>query len=125
MNRGLIVGIVVGCVAAVLAIAGLGIYALWQKKRAKKAIILHNPFGKQERTLSLFNGSCVFLRVFLMIAVLHILASWGSTGGDAGDAPQLKLARCFSLDELRKCTDDFSKDNEIGSGGYGKVCDDL
>ncbi|CAL9196240.1 unnamed protein product [Musa hybrid cultivar] len=92
VNRGLIVGIAVGCVAAVLAIAGLGIYALWQKKRAKKAIILHNPF-----------------------------ASWGSTGGDAGDAPQLKLARCFSLDELRKCTDDFSKDNEIGSGGYGKV----
>ncbi|CAL9097763.1 unnamed protein product [Musa textilis] len=96
VNRGLIAGIVVGCVAAVLAIAGLGSYALWQKKRAKKAIILQNPF-----------------------------ASWGSTGGDAGDAPQLRLARCFSLDELRKCTDDFSKDNEIGSGGYGKACDDL
>ncbi|URE47136.1 leucine-rich repeat receptor-like protein kinase [Musa troglodytarum] len=96
VNRGLIAGIVVGCVAAVLAIAGLGSYALWQKKRAKKAIILQNPF-----------------------------ASWGSTGGDAGDAPQLRLARRFSLDELRKCTDDFSKDNEIGSGGYGKACDDL
>lgn len=49
------------------------------------------------------------------------LASWGSTGEDAGDAPHLKLARCFSLDELRKFTDGFSVDNEIGSGGYGKA----
>ncbi|RWW23197.1 hypothetical protein GW17_00012569 [Ensete ventricosum] len=30
-------------------------------------------------------------------------------------------ARCFSLEELSKCTDDFSEDHEIGSGGYGKV----
>ncbi|RRT43135.1 hypothetical protein B296_00020666 [Ensete ventricosum] len=58
---------------------------------------------------------------FVTIAVLRILASWGSAGGDAGDAPQLKLARCFSLEELSKCTDDFSEDHEIGSGGYGKV----
>ncbi|RWW62905.1 hypothetical protein BHE74_00029925 [Ensete ventricosum] len=110
----------------VLAIAGLGSYALWQKKRATKAIILHNPFGKQERTVSPFHGSCCLPAAasplfFVTIAVLRILASWGSAGGDAGDAPQLKLARCFSLEELSKCTDDFSEDHEIGSGGYGKV----
>ncbi|CAL9105922.1 unnamed protein product [Musa acuminata var. zebrina] len=87
-----IIGTAVGCAAAVFIIAGLGIYALRQKKQAKTAIDLNNPF-----------------------------ASWGSTGEDAGDAPHLKLARCFSLDELRKFTDGFSVDNEIGSGGYGKV----
>ncbi|WOL06826.1 putative leucine-rich repeat receptor-like protein kinase [Canna indica] len=92
-NQGLIIGLVVGCTAAVIVIGGLGIYALWQKKRAKKAINLNNPF-----------------------------ASWGSAGGeDAGDAPQLRLARCFSLEEMKKFTDDFSEDNKIGSGGYGKV----
>ncbi|URE47142.1 leucine-rich repeat receptor-like protein kinase [Musa troglodytarum] len=60
VNRGLIAGIVVGCVAAVLAIAGLGSYALWQKKRAKKAIILQNPFGKQRKnTVTVPWFSCV------------------------------------------------------------------
>ncbi|URD93569.1 Leucine-rich repeat receptor-like protein kinase [Musa troglodytarum] len=87
-----IIGTAVGCAAAVFIIAGLGFYALRQKKQAKTAINLNNPF-----------------------------ASWGSTGEDAGDAPHIKLARCFSLDELRKFTDGFSVDNEIGSGGYGKV----
>jgi len=38
-----------------------------------------------------------------------------------GDAPQLKGARYFSFEELKKCTNNFSEINEIGSGGYGKV----
>lgn len=59
--------------------------------------------------------------MIIYLFIYHILASWGSTVEDAGDAPQLKLARCFSVDEIRKCTDDFSKYNEIGSGGYGQV----
>ncbi|RWW29108.1 hypothetical protein BHE74_00027622 [Ensete ventricosum] len=91
-HRAWIIGTAVGCAAAIFIIAGLGIYALRQKKQAKTAIDLNNPF-----------------------------ASWGSTGEDAGDAPHIRLARCFSLDELRKFTDGFSVDNEIGSGGYGKV----
>ncbi|WOK95895.1 putative leucine-rich repeat receptor-like protein kinase [Canna indica] len=90
--RGLTIGIAVGCAIGVLIIAGLAIYAVRQRKQALTAIYLRNPF-----------------------------ASWGSFGEDAGDAPQLKGARCFSLDELKRCTDDFSKANEIGSGGYGKV----
>lgn len=35
--------------------------------------------------------------------------------------PQLKGARGFSFGELKKYTNDFSTENEIGSGGYGKV----
>ena len=50
-----------------------------------------------------------------------LLASWASTGKDAGGAPQLKAARWFSFDDLKKFTRNFSEMNEIGSGGYGKV----
>ncbi|KAE9446762.1 hypothetical protein C3L33_21340, partial [Rhododendron williamsianum] len=35
--------------------------------------------------------------------------------------PRLKGARCFSFEELKKCTDNFSESKHIGSGGYGKV----
>ncbi|KAK4424463.1 putative leucine-rich repeat receptor-like protein kinase [Sesamum alatum] len=37
-----------------------------------------------------------------------------------GRVPQVKGAICFSFDELKKCTDNFSEMNEIGHGGYGK-----
>ncbi|KVH89302.1 Concanavalin A-like lectin/glucanase, subgroup [Cynara cardunculus var. scolymus] len=40
---------------------------------------------------------------------------------DSGGAPQLKGARWFSYDELKKSTSNFSEINQIGSGGYGKV----
>lgn len=42
-------------------------------------------------------------------------------GKDSDGAPQLKGARLFSYDELRKSTNNFAEANEIGSGGYGKV----
>ncbi|KAJ4832493.1 hypothetical protein Tsubulata_000041 [Turnera subulata] len=48
-------------------------------------------------------------------------ASWAPSGKDSGGAPQLKGARWFSYDELKKSTHNFSENNEIGSGGYGKV----
>jgi hypothetical protein len=48
-------------------------------------------------------------------------ASWGSGGKDDGTAPQLKGAKFFSFEELKKCTNNFSASNEIGQGGYGKV----
>ncbi|OAY76281.1 putative leucine-rich repeat receptor-like protein kinase, partial [Ananas comosus] len=35
--------------------------------------------------------------------------------------PQLKGARLFSFEEVKKCTNNFSEANEIGHGGYGKV----
>ncbi|KAG2664340.1 hypothetical protein I3760_16G078100 [Carya illinoinensis] len=49
------------------------------------------------------------------------LTSWAPSGNDSGGAPQLKGARWFSYDELKKCTNNFTESNEIGSGGYGKV----
>jgi hypothetical protein len=49
-----------------------------------------------------------------------VKASW-SRAEDSGGAPQLKGARWFSFDELKKATNNFSQSNEIGSGGYGKV----
>lgn len=39
----------------------------------------------------------------------------------SGDVPQLKGARCFTYEELKKYTNNFSEANNIGSGGYGKV----
>lgn len=47
-------------------------------------------------------------------------AHWDSNK-DGGGVPQLKGARCFSFEELKKCTNNFSEANDIGSGGYGKV----
>lgn len=59
----------------------------------------------------------------LIIYLVHIqiLASWGIAQKDSGGAPQLKGARLFSFDELNTCTNNFAENNEIGSGGYGKV----
>jgi hypothetical protein len=48
-------------------------------------------------------------------------ASWGQGGKDNGDVPQLKGARYFAFEELKRCTNNFSETQEIGSGGYGKV----
>ncbi|KAG5552748.1 hypothetical protein RHGRI_010746 [Rhododendron griersonianum] len=87
-----IIGIAIGCGVLVLVLVGLGAYAVRQKKRAEKAIGLSKPF-----------------------------ASWAPSGKDSGGAPQLKGARWFSYDELKKCTNNFSQNNEIGYGGYGKV----
>lgn len=57
--------------------------------------------------------------VLIMLSLFS--ASWGGTGTDNGGAPQLKGARWFSYDELKKSTNNFSETNEIGFGGYGKV----
>ncbi|PON65000.1 Serine/threonine protein kinase [Trema orientale] len=91
ISTGVIAGIAAGCALLVLGLVGVGVYAIRQKKRAEKAIGLSRPF-----------------------------ASWAPSGKDSGGAPQLKGARWFSYDELKKCTSNFSESNEIGSGGYGK-----
>ncbi|GMH19015.1 hypothetical protein Nepgr_020856 [Nepenthes gracilis] len=101
VSSGLIIGIAIAAALFVLVLLGIGMYAVGQKRRADKAVELSNPF-----------------------------ASWAASGKDSGGAPQLKGARWFSYDELRKCTSNFSDRNVIGSGGYGKVyrgilCDGL
>ncbi|KAL8518363.1 hypothetical protein ACS0TY_009660 [Phlomoides rotata] len=50
---------------------------------------------------------------------LQIAASWDA-GSNSGGVPQLKGARCFSFEEMKKCTNNFSETNNIGSDGYGK-----
>ncbi|XP_056171426.1 leucine-rich repeat receptor protein kinase HPCA1-like [Syzygium oleosum] len=92
MSAGAIVGVAVGCGILLLGVIAIGAYAVRQKQRAEKAIGLSKPF-----------------------------ASWAPSGKHSGGAPQLKGARWFSYDELKKCTNNFSEKNEIGSGGYGKV----
>lgn len=92
ISMGMIVGIVVGCVILVIILVLVALYAIRQKKRAERAIELSKPF-----------------------------ASWAPGGKDSGGVPQLKGARWFSYDELKKSTNNFLESNEIGSGGYGKV----
>ncbi|KAF8411900.1 hypothetical protein HHK36_004458 [Tetracentron sinense] len=92
ISLGAIVGIAISCAVLVLLLVWVAIYAFRQKRRAERAIELSKPF-----------------------------ASWAPSGKDSGGAPQLKGARWFSYDELKKCTNNFSESNEIGSGGYGKV----
>ncbi|CAK9188647.1 unnamed protein product [Ilex paraguariensis] len=61
------------------------------QRKAKRAVQQSNPFANWDRDES------------------------------SGSVPQLKGARWFSFEELRKCTNNFAEVNAIGSGGYGKV----
>nr|QJR84049.1 CARD1-like protein 4 [Phtheirospermum japonicum] len=92
ISKGMIAGITSGCAFLAVVLAVLAAYAIRQKRRAEQAISLSKPF-----------------------------ASWAPSGKDSGGAPQLKGARWFSYDDLKKCTNNFSESNQIGSGGYGKV----
>ncbi|OWM81577.1 hypothetical protein CDL15_Pgr007615 [Punica granatum] len=92
LSKGAIAGIAVASAFLLLGLVVIALYAIRQQKLARMAIELSRPF-----------------------------ASWAPGVKDAGGAPQLKGARLFSFDELKKCTNNFSNSNEIGSGGYGKV----
>ncbi|KAK4742522.1 hypothetical protein SAY87_000523 [Trapa incisa] len=93
LSNGAIAGIAAASVVLLLGLIVIAIYAIRQKKRAQRAVELSRPF-----------------------------ASWVQNGDDAaGGAPQLRRTKFFSFDELKKCTNNFSNRNEIGSGGYGKV----
>lgn len=93
MNQVLIIAIAVGCAVLVVALLGAGIYAFIQKKRARRATRLSGPFT----------------------------SSWENSNKGSDGAPQLKGARWFSFEELKKSSNDFSEVNEVGSGGFGKV----
>uniref|UniRef100_A0A0E0J804 Protein kinase domain-containing protein n=1 Tax=Oryza nivara TaxID=4536 RepID=A0A0E0J804_ORYNI len=47
--------------------------------------------------------------------------SWDIKSTSTSTAPQVRGARMFSFDELKKVTNNFSEANDIGTGGYGKV----
>uniref|UniRef100_A0A0E0L3Z8 non-specific serine/threonine protein kinase n=1 Tax=Oryza punctata TaxID=4537 RepID=A0A0E0L3Z8_ORYPU len=92
MGTGAIAGIAVAGGLLVIALIFMSMFALRQKRRAKELKERADPF-----------------------------ASWAAGQKDSGGAPQLKGARFFSFDELKICTNNFSDNHEIGSGGYGKV----
>ena len=52
---------------------------------------------------------------------MFLAAKWNQSTSSV-DAPQLTGAKAFTFEELRKCTDNFSEANDVGGGGYGKVC---
>jgi hypothetical protein len=49
----------------------------------------------------------------------HKCSTLGSEYGN-GSVPQLKSAKRFSFEELKKYTNNFSEGKSIGTGGYGK-----
>ncbi|KAL8130397.1 hypothetical protein V2J09_019552 [Rumex salicifolius] len=69
----------------------IGLYALRQRRIAQIASRKNNPF-----------------------------ASWDPNQG-GGDIPQIKESRWYSFEDMRSITENFSEENEIGRGGYGKV----
>ncbi|KAK4605530.1 hypothetical protein RGQ29_013546 [Quercus rubra] len=91
LSIGVIIGAAVGGTVLLLLLLLAGVYAFRQKRRAERASEQLNPFSQ-----------------------------WDPNGG-SGSIPQLKGARCFSFEELKKYTNKFSEENSIGSGGYGKV----
>lgn len=48
-------------------------------------------------------------------------ANWDPDHGN-GSVPEVKGAKWFSFEELKRFTQGFSESNCIGLGGYGKVC---
>ena len=58
-----------------------------------------------------------------MIFMSHLsphAANWDQNKS-SGSIPQLKGARRFTFEEIKKCTKNFSEVNDVGSGGYGQV----
>ncbi|KAH7681332.1 Non-specific serine/threonine protein kinase protein [Dioscorea alata] len=86
-----IIGVAAGVVVLALILIILLVFLVRHKKKTKNAVERSQPFE-----------------------------SWVVTKR-SGDAPQLKGARSFSYEEIRKCTSNFAESNEIGTGGYGKV----
>ncbi|KAL6178860.1 hypothetical protein ACLB2K_050377 [Fragaria x ananassa] len=91
-NVGIIIGAAAGGSVIVLILILVGIYAIHQKRRAKRATDKNNPFGK-----------------------------WDVNDRSRGSVPQLKGARSFSFEELMQYSNNFAEENDVGSGGYGKV----
>ncbi|KAE9594958.1 hypothetical protein Lal_00041274 [Lupinus albus] len=87
-------GVIVGAVVAVVAFLVLAVLAgmyAIRHKRRAQRMKEQNPFANWEQNK------------------------------DNGIAPQLKGARWFSFDELRRYANNFAEANTIGSGGYGQV----
>ena len=113
------VGAAAGGSLLVLLLLIAGVYAFCQKRRAERATEKSNPFGKT-RTLSessLFLDGMVFINHYFSSNA----ANWDQSKSSGSIPPQLKGARRFTFEEVKKCTNNFSEANKVGSGGYGEV----
>ncbi|KAJ0525083.1 putative protein kinase RLK-Pelle-LRR-VIII-1 family [Helianthus annuus] len=90
-NTGIIIGSAVGGSVLVVLLVIAAMYAFNQRKQVERTSQQTQPF-----------------------------AHWDQTS-KSGDAPQLKGARAFTFEELKKYTNNFSETNNIGVGGYGMV----
>lgn len=120
-SRAVLIGIVTGSVLLIVGLTLVGFYAVQQKKQAQRLVSVNNPFGN----VLYSRVSLIFLFCNLMLLchkrLFKFSASWGSMGEDIGEAPKLKSARFFTLEELKLCTNYFREINVIGAGGYGRV----
>ncbi|XP_062095552.1 probable leucine-rich repeat receptor-like protein kinase At5g49770 isoform X2 [Humulus lupulus] len=89
---GIDIGVAAG-VSVIVLLLFVGVYVFFHKRRA----------GTGSDTLT-----------------MNATRFWDATSS-SGSVPQLKGTRWFSFTELKKYTNNFSTENEIGSGGYGKV----
>ncbi|KVI01669.1 Concanavalin A-like lectin/glucanase, subgroup, partial [Cynara cardunculus var. scolymus] len=90
-NTGVVIGSIVGGCVLVILLVLAGVYAFRQKGQAERATQQTSPF-----------------------------ALWDPASGSGG-VPQLKGAKSFTFEELKKYTNNFSETNNIGAGGYGMV----
>ncbi|GLU06081.1 hypothetical protein SLE2022_231440 [Rubroshorea leprosula] len=92
-------------------------------KKSTSGIIIGVAVGGSVLVLiSLLAGVYVFCQKKAERASLesNSFAHW-DVKKSSGSIPQLKGARCFSFEELKKYTNNFSEANDIGFGAYGKV----
>ncbi|PNX95750.1 putative LRR receptor-like protein kinase [Trifolium pratense] len=95
------------------------------------------PKGSKSSHTGAIVGAVVAVLVFIVLAILiglYVIGKKRRAGSselnpfvnweqnkNSGAAPQLKGARWFSFDDMRKYTNNFAEANTIGSGGYGQV----
>lgn len=88
-----------------------------QEEKQKKMTLLVRSIHEEGNPLSILS----ILSVHQLLIYGFGAATWDPDHGN-GSVPELKGAKWFSFEELRKCTQGFSESNCIGFGGYGKVC---
>ncbi|XP_048495567.1 leucine-rich repeat receptor protein kinase HPCA1 isoform X4 [Beta vulgaris subsp. vulgaris] len=82
-------------------------------------IIGLSTFGFVLIVLIIFAGAYAYRQRKIARKVYRLnnpFSSWSH-----GDLPQLNGIRCFSFEDVKQCTNNFTHLNEIGVGGYGKV----
>ncbi|WOH15006.1 hypothetical protein DCAR_0934536 [Daucus carota subsp. sativus] len=94
-----------------------------EKKSSNAGLIVGATMGSLLLVLVICAGIYIFFlkgKVKNAIKNSSPFASW-NPDNRSGGVPQLQGAKWVSFEELKKCTNNFSDESIIGSGGYGKV----